>query len=372
MTMASGTFSVGLQERIGSVDALRGLTVLTWLLSSILPPILYQLPKSWGAQALATQLSPSFWHGITVSDFVLPMFLFVAGVTIVPAFEKREAAGQPKRAVAWLVVRRVVLLLVIGILCEGGIWRHWPDLRLVGVFQRIAICYAVAAWLELMTNWRFQIGALGFFLIDYWAILAFGGSGEGSPYSLQGNAAAAVDQMLLPGRKFFGTWDPQGILTTIPAVAVTTAGLLAGKGLLGTLLADPSRNLWLFCVGAAVIVVGVFGAVLVPVEPHLWTITFCAIVIGVGLALLSFFHAMMDIYRWNAGASVLTVLGRNSLVVVLTTIALLSAVELATRFEGPGPHSIFNVATPACALIILYVVSLVAVLLNRRRIYVTV
>src|ERR1700733_9815580 len=187
--------------RIDSLDALRGVAVLLWLLSAGLGPVLHQLPRGRLTETLAAQFAPSFWRGLTAYDLSLPLFLFVAGASIVPAFNKRHAAGQTTRQVIWRIIWRTVLLCTVGIVCEDGKWLHWHDPRLVGAFQRIAVCYALAGVLKLTTRWRFQAVAVGFLLIDYWGILAFGIPGEASPYSLEGNAAAVVDQLLLPGRK---------------------------------------------------------------------------------------------------------------------------------------------------------------------------
>jgi predicted acyltransferase len=369
MVMLSGNDRARLKDRIASLDALRGLTVLAWLVAAVVPPILNQLPQSHAAQAVAAQFSPSFWHGTTVYDLVVPMFVFAAGVAIVPAFQRRKAAGQTNGEVAKRIVRRVVLLLAIGLVCEGGLVHYWPDLRFVGAFQRLAICYAVAGCLELTTSWRFQSGVLAFLLVDYGAILAFGASGEASPYSLEGNAAAAVDQMLLPGRKFFGSWDPEGILTTIPAVALAIAGLIVGKWLTGTLLLKPLRKLCVFCIGAAAMVAAFVGGRFVPVEPHLWTITFCVIVIGVGLALLSLFHAAIDLNRWNGAFRPFIVLGRNPLVVVLAIVGFLNAEELAMQSDVLGLGAMLKVAGPGYALMVVYVVVWVAFFLDARNVY---
>src|SRR5580704_19484411 len=140
-------------HRIESLDALRGLTVFVWLLAALGAPVLDQMPESTLATTVAAQLSPSFWNGITIYDLVLPMFLFVAGASIVPAFERRRTAGQSDRRLATRIVRRVILLSAIGLLCEGGLLQYWPSLRLVGAFQRIAICYAVVACLNRATGW---------------------------------------------------------------------------------------------------------------------------------------------------------------------------------------------------------------------------
>jgi predicted acyltransferase len=301
----------------------------------------------------------------------LPLFLFVAGASIVPAFNKRHAAGQTTRQVIWRIIWRTVLLCTVGIVCEDGKWLHWHDPRLVGAFQRIAVCYALAGVLKLTTRWRFQAVAVGFLLIDYWGILAFGIPGEASPYSLEGNAAAVVDQLLLPGRKYFATWDPQGILTTIPAVGVTIAGVLAGTALIPTAL-TPAHSLFLFGVGSAAIGAGFSCGSFVPVVPSLWTVTFCLIAIGVGLCLLSLFHVMIDVYHRAGVFVVVTILGRNSLIVVVAMSAFLRAIDLASRFAPTGLRSVLLLTSPICTLIALYLVCLLAFVLDYRKIYVTI
>ena len=363
--MRSQLDNVGAKGRINSIDALRGLTVFVWLLSVTLAPVLCQLPRSPIAETLLAQLSPSFWNGTTVLDLLLSLFLFVAGASIVPAFNKRKAAGQTNRQIAKRILRRVVLLLAIGIVCEGAIWQDWPQLRFVGAFQRIAICYAVAAWLYLASGWRLQAGAVVFLLLDYWAILALK-SGEANRYSLEGNAAALVDQLLLPGREYFGTWDPQGILTTMPAVAVAVAGVLAGKALTTDHGRSIARSIWLLGAGIAAVNTGLLGDLLVPINPYLWTVTFCLVAIGAASALLGLFHAV-DVHRLRVCAP-LAALGRNSLVIVLVATALMNSAEIvATRLEIMRYQY-----SPTWLVLVLVLIVTIAFALNRHRIYLSV
>ncbi|HEV3303892.1 MAG TPA: DUF5009 domain-containing protein [Planctomycetaceae bacterium] len=370
--MVSGQDNSAVQDRIDSLDFLRGLTLLIWLFSASVVPALYQLPRSPVAEVLAGQLSPSFWHGITVYDLLLPMFLFVSGASIVPAFKKRRAAAQTNCQLAERIVRRIVLLFVIGVVCEGGFWQHWPNLRFVGAYQRIAICYAVATCLEFTNGWRFQAGVVAFLLADYWASLAFGNSGEAGPYSLEGNAAAAVDQILLPGRKYFGTWDPQGLLTTIPAVAVTVAGVLAGKALTTDREGSIERSLWLLGVGIAAVNAGFLGDLLIPINPYLWTLTFCLVAIGAASVLLGLFHAVLDVHRFKVWAAPVFALGRNSLVVVVATATLTNSPEFIAKFAGPRIALLRYQHNPTWPLIVLLLIFTIVFALNRCRIYVRV
>jgi predicted acyltransferase len=364
--MMSGQDNSAVQSRIGSLDALRGLTVLVWLFSATMVPVLYQLPRSRFASTLADQLSPSFWRGITVYDLLLPMFLFVSGASIVPAFKKHKAAGRTNRQSAWRLVRRLVLLFGIGILCERAIFQHWPCWRFAGAFQRIAVCYAVVAALNLRTDSPFQVGVLAFLLADYCAILAFGSNGAGGAYSFEGNAAANVDQLLLPGCKYFGTWDSQGLLTTLPAIAVTLAGLLAGKALTAAGASPTLRTFSLLGVGIVAVNAGILGDALVPINPYLWTLPFCLVAIGAGSVLLGALYAVLDVRQKSDWATPVSALGRNSLLVVLATLALSNAADWIARLALPRAHF------PAWSLIIVLVVWMMALFLNRHKLFITV
>jgi predicted acyltransferase len=372
-------------DRIESLDALRGLTVLVCLACELGAPALWRLPDSYLAVMAADELSPSLWNGVTLKDLVLPMYLFVAGTSIVPAFQKRRKAGASSRQLVARILRRLILLIAIGLVCEGCLFGHWPQVRLVGALQRIAVCYAVVAWLYLTTGWRFQAALLAFFLVDYWALLAFGGSSTNSTgvYSAESNATAYVDSLLLPGRKYLGTWDPDGILTTVPAIAVTLAGLLIASALNKTngfwrRIGEPRASgssvspesspnmghsplvvgLTLMCTGIAAIGTSYFVAFGCPINGYLWTPTFCLIAVGAGLVPLGIFHATLDGRGGNRWARPLTALGANAL--VGSVIVSLTAQALPIGFMVGG------------AFITLYIVGALAIWLSRQGTYITV
>jgi predicted acyltransferase len=225
----------------------------------------------------------------------------------------------------------------------------------------------VVATLNLITDSPFQLGALAFLLADYWAILAFGSNRDVSgAYSFEGNAAATVDQLLLPGCKYFGNWDSQGILATLPAIAVTLAGLLAGKRLMAVEASPTHRTLSLLGVGMVAVNAGIFGEAVVPINPYLLTLPFCLIVIGAGSVLLGVFQAVLDVRKQSDWAAPVSVLGRNSLLVVLATLALSYAADWMVRLPVPRAHS------PVWSLIIIVAVWTMALFLDRYRLSITV
>jgi predicted acyltransferase len=354
------------QTRIRAIDALRGVSLLVWLVAAIFVPVLNELPRSRTVEALIKQCSPSFWAGITVYDLLLPMFLFVAGASIVPAFQKRREAGQNNRQLIWRIVRRVAVLVPIGIVCEGGLVQKWPYLRFVGTFQRIAICYAVVAIIELKTRWRFQLWLVVLLVVSYWLVLTFA-SMAGHPYLIENNAAEYVDNLLLPGRKCFGNWDAQGILTTIPAVAIMTAGLLAGRALS---MRSPHRDLLLLAISIVAITEGFLWDFACPINSHLWTPTFCVVAIGIGLGLIDLLYTVLDVRGLIRCPTVITALGRNSLVTIVATVSLSTAIS-AVNFVASTHRFDAGAASPAWAVVEFYLVSCLALALDRRELSIT-
>jgi predicted acyltransferase len=367
--------------RITSIDVMRGLVVLVWMLSDIGPPVLNRLPSNSVTDAFTAQLSPSFWDGATVRDLILPAFCFIAGASLPPAFKRRKEASRSNRDLSFRIGRRMVLLFAIGLLCEGGLFNgssslRLSNLRLVGAFQRIAICYALVACVELSAGWRFQAVLAAFLLLGYWVVLAVGGRGSRArnPFSLEGNVAAAVDQLILPGRKYFATWDPEGILTTVPALAVTIAGMLAGKILSTGPQSRGNISLWFVGAGIAAFNLAFLWDFVLPINPYLWTSSFCMVAIAAGLILLGLLHAAFDaraIASWTKPITIpLVAIGRNPLTVVLATLALSRAVRptaprlslIQTLFPEASP------TIPSVTLIAIVVIA-VALWLNGRRSY---
>jgi predicted acyltransferase len=366
-------------DRIASLDAMRGLAVVIWWLSEVGVPRVYRFPSGYVTDALSAQLSRSFWHGITVRDALLPAFCFIAGGSIAPAFRRRKSAGQTNRDLAWRIARRVVLLFIIGLACDGGVFDYWPHLRFAGAFQRIAVCYAIAAAMELIAGWRLQAGLAAFLLLDYWVILVFGdgASDAGNRFSLAGNVAAAVDQWILPGRKYFGTWDPEGVLTTIPAITVTIVGLLAGKALSADRQARRSLSLWFVGLGTAAVNLGFLCDFVLPINSYLWTPSFCLVGTGAGLIVLGGLHAALDSSIAASATSIVAApfvtIGRNALVVVLATLALELGIRVPT-IRLPLVHKLLPQGSSSLTTGVLIAVAVIAtaVWLDKRRVYITV
>lgn len=177
-------------------------------------------PLGRAAASIGRQFTHTAWQGLNFYDIIFPLFLVLAGIAI-PLSLPGLVARSGRRAAFIHVARRSALLFAIGLLCNGGFSDHWPDVRIAGVLQRIAVCYLAAAALFLVLGWRGLVTAAAGILAFYWLLLArvpvpdHGVMGTTETMNL----AIWVDQSFLPGRRHFGTWDPEGLLSTLGAAA---------------------------------------------------------------------------------------------------------------------------------------------------------
>lgn len=303
------------------LDALRGL--------SIAAMILVNNPGRWGADFQYGPLRHAEWHGCTFTDLVFPTFLFCAGVAIVPALSKKVAAGVPRAPLATGIGRRVLWLVLLGMMLsafpfvrfETG--KDWLSpllhVRFPGVLQRIGVCYGLAALLFLFTPVRMQRFVLLVSLVGYWVLLAVTAMGPGvdapsldDPVrTLQGQLDRAVfgDHIYVKGK-----YDPEGLLSTLPALGTCLLGVEAGRLLAaGSPTGVTARRLGRFAV--LLLAVGWVWSFAFPFNKPLWTSSYAVWTAGIAAALLAGCVALGErdsARRWLAP---LQVYGVNALLV---------------------------------------------------------
>jgi predicted acyltransferase len=272
--------------RFASVDALRGLTVAAMLLVNT--------PGDWSH--VYAPLLHAEWHGVTPTDLVFPFFLFIVGVSISLGVVPRAEAGGPRaalvRALLWRAVKIVALGLALHLLAYLLLDR--PHVRPWGVLQRIGVCFAVAGLLALYAKPRMQWALIGAILLGYWALLAPFGY---APYT---NLPARVDTAL------FAPWlyqwdatlargqDPEGLLSTWPAIATTLLGARVGAWLrAGALRA-------MVLAGAAAVAAGLAWSAVFPLNKALWTSSYAVFAAGCASLALALAHVLVDRLGWPA------------------------------------------------------------------------
>ncbi|WP_145279809.1 acyltransferase family protein [Tautonia plasticadhaerens] len=303
--------------RILSIDALRGLDMLMIVGVDRLVRAWAEWSGSPRSAAIAGQFEHAEWEGFRFYDLIFPLFLFLVGAVLPFSIGKLE--GQGRGAAYRRVARRVVLLFALGLLCNNVLQFDWDDLRVAGVLQRIAVCYGFAAVIVLNTSARGQLIVTSAILLGYWALLlgVAPPGGEAGDFSRQGNLAGWVDRHFLPGKilePYYGYGDNEGLLSTIPAVATTLLGALAGAWL------RSARGPWekaagLAASGVAALALGSAWGIWFPIIKNLWTSSFVLVAGGWSLLLLALFYAVIDAAGWRRWAFPLVVVGVNAITI---------------------------------------------------------
>jgi predicted acyltransferase len=283
-------------QRLLALDVFRGVTIAGMILVS-----------DAGDEAAAYwPLKHANWNGWTPTDLVFPFFLFIVGVSLAFSFSARLARGESRQKQLAHVLWRGLVLFAIGVFLNGfpnqyhlGIWRFY------GVLQRIAICYVISAILVLWWGRRGWIVTIVTCLVGYWILMRFVSvPGFGVPthdiplLDPDRNLAAWLDRTIPFGHLYEVTRDPEGVLSTIPAMATALLGVLTG----GWLRSERSANakaLGLAMFGVAGLAVGEFFNIWFPINKKLWTSSFVIFTAGMALICLALCYWVLDIKRWR-------------------------------------------------------------------------
>ncbi len=346
-------------RRIVSVDALRGFNIF-WILGA--DGVIWSFghmthdkgpPLSTIGGFLNAQMNHVEWDGFRFYDLIFPLFIFVSGVAIalsLPRLVQREG----KASAHVRVLRRALLLYVLGLIYYGGISRHWADVRLLGVLQRIAICYLFASLLFLNLGLRGLIAALVTLLAGYWALMTFVpvpglGAGSFAPYD---NLANWIDRHYLPGRLWEVSRDPEGLLSTLPAIGTCLLGVLAGLLLTDERFQPQQKSLFLIAIGSAMAGAGYLWGLQFPIVKVIWTSSFVLVAGGYSFMLLGISHQLIDVWGFRRWASPFVWLGANAITLyVIDDVLGVDNVPgfelLAMRFVGGDfAHLLDRVVTP--------------------------
>jgi predicted acyltransferase len=290
-----------------SLDAFRGLTIAAM--------ILVNNPGSWSY--VYAPLRHAEWHGWTPTDLIFPYFLFIVGVAIPFSFRRRLREGAERRHLFRHVVQRAAILIGLGLLMRAVPDFDFGQMRWPGVLQRIGLVYLVAAGLYLGLGPRSRWIWTGVLLLGYWALLSWVpvpgyGAGDLSP---DGNLGAYLDRLLMGGHLYQGTWDPEGLLSSLPAVATSLLGIFTGEWLLSD-RNDGALTRGLLLAGAGLTVVGLAWGFVFPVNKSLWTSSYVVFTAGTAMLCLGVLFWTVDVRQWRGPwLTPMVVYGMNAIAV---------------------------------------------------------
>jgi predicted acyltransferase len=349
--------------RIVSVDALRGFDMFWIVGGGKAADALDQLQAGPAVSMLAGQMKHAEWVGFHFFDLIFPLFLFLIGVSIVLSMG-RALAKSGRKATFIRVARRSALLFVIGVILSEGLSRPWPDVHLSGVLHRIAFCYLIAATLTMLLPRKGIAVAATACLAGYWAMLMFipfpdvdlkhpphtknssQAQAKSAEELLKGVSAMTrgtfdegrnlcnyVDFRALPGWKRNLYYTNEGLLSTIPSVAITLFGMMAGWVLVSQRLSERQKVWWLIGGGAAGVALGLLWGLQFPIIKRIWTSSFCLLASGCSAMLLGIFYLVVDVWRWQKWCTPFLWIGTNAITIYIAT-NLVDFGPIAARFVG--------------------------------------
>lgn len=290
--------------RLTSLDAMRGFTIAAM--------ILVNFPGA-GSHAYSP-LHHAEWNGLTPTDLIFPFFLFIVGVSIALAYTRRMDQGTPKKEIYRKIIIRSLKIYAVGMILNLIPDFNFVDLRWTGVLHRIAIVFFVCAFLFLKTNWKTQAWIGAAILVAYWlAMTLIPTPGVGQVMLEPGvNLAAWMDSLFLPGKKWQGTWDPEGLLSTFPAIVTGISGLLVGRLFLSNLAPNLKAN-YMMSLGFLAVALGYLWGLDFPINKNLWSSSFVLVTSGLAVLVLGAFYFLVDILGKRKGTSVGLIFGANAI-----------------------------------------------------------
>jgi predicted acyltransferase len=315
-------------QRLVSLDAFRGATMALM--------VLVNTPGD--GRNVYAPLRHAEWNGWTPTDVVFPSFLWIVGVAMTLSLGRRVAAGVSRAQLFGQAFRRAVILYVLGLLIYAYPGLNLSTQRLLGVLQRIAICYLAAAAIYLTARIRGQIVWIVSLLVGYWLMMMLipvHGYGPGR-LDVEGNFAHYIDRVVLGPHNYewTKTWDPEGIVSTLPAIATVLLGIMAGHVLrLKRTLA--ARTVWLLAAGVLLIAAGLICNAWLPINKKLWTTSFALFMAGLDFGIFAVFLWCIDGLGYKRIAKPLVIMGMNAIVVYLASEFLDEALT-AVQWSSAG------------------------------------
>jgi len=305
-------------ERIQSLDALRGFDMF-WIMGG--GGIAIGLAQWTGLPIFkwfAEQQEHVAWQGFHFEDLIFPLFIFIAGVTMPFSILKRKERGESTRNIYKHLIKRVIILILLGFIYNQVHWFEKGNIRYASVLARIGISTFIAGLLVLNFSKRNLYIIFAFILLSYWAICElFAAPGFSSgDYTLQGNFAGYIDRLFLPGDLLYfdHLMDPEGLLSTYPSIASALLGVLTGLFLRDRQQLSKLKRCGILAVsGATLLGAALVWSLFFPIIKGLWTSTYVLFAGGLSLLFFALFYFIMDVKGKTSWAFFFQVIGMNSI-----------------------------------------------------------
>lgn len=325
--------------RLASLDALRGFDMF-WIMSG--EQIAHTLARTTGWPPLvwlSGQLHHTVWNGFTFYDMIFPLFLFIAGVSMPYSFDSKikKAGVGSKKKIYLSMLRRMLTLVMLGMVVNGLLkWNGYENIRFASVLGRIGIAWFFAGLIYLNSSAKIQVAWFLGLLFGYWAammLIPVPGYGAGV-LTMPGSLESYIDRLLLPGRLHDGIHDPEGILSTIPAICTALLGVFTGRFLKGDRFTPFKKVLLLAGAGSVLLGLALCWDPFFPINKRLWTSSFVLYTGGWSLLFLAVFYGIIDVAGFRKWAAPFTWIGMNAILIYLASEGLVHFGYTASALFG--------------------------------------
>ena len=322
-------------KRLLSLDVFRGLTIAFM--------ILVNCPGSWSS--VYGMLLHAEWHGCTPTDLVFPFFLFIVGIAISFSLSRRKAESADKGKIYRKIISRTLWIIGIGLLLNGAFKFNLATWRIPGVLFRIGIVYGICAMIYMVTTARQQLWIAAAFLLGYWALMTLvpvPGQGYAS-LEMGKDLGAWLDRLVFGGHvwRHAKTWDPEGLLSTVPALATCIGGILAGTWIRGSMEAFAKWTA-IFAVGFLLVLGGLLWGEVFPINKQLWTSSYGLYHSGWALLTLGTIWWLVDVKGYKGWTKPFVWFGMNPLFIFVQHSVIVK-IMLAIKIDGSSSYAwIYN------------------------------
>lgn len=324
--------------RLLSLDVLRGFDmsfimggeVVLICLASLFP----------GLEFIGGQMQHSQWDGFTFYDLIFPLFLFLAGISFPFSMAKQLSNGKSKGRISLKVVKRGLILVLLGVVYNGLLQFDFETLRYASVLGRIGVAWMLASLLYIWLKRKWLLILLSaVLLLGYWALLALvvapDAPAGASSFSVDGSIVGYVDRCMLPGALYNDIHDPEGLLSTLPAIVTALLGIFTGEFVRSKSIANEYKKVAVMLgASVALLLVAYLWNTVFPINKNLWSSSFVCCAGGWSLLLFAVFHLIVDVVGWSKWAFPFRVIGMNSITIYLARQFVDFSKPVDTLFGG--------------------------------------
>ncbi|PJJ80303.1 acyltransferase family protein [Mucilaginibacter auburnensis] len=365
---------VATKTRLLSLDVFRGATVAAM--------ILVNNPGDWGH--IYEPLEHSAWNGCTPTDLIFPFFLFIVGVSVVYAMESKAEVKTNHSKMLWSALRRMVILIAISLITQLLFHPGFAHLRFPGVLQRIGVVYFIGTVLFIKTSQRtrdvlFAVLLTGYYIVMVWIPVPDTGKPSLDPET---NMGAWVDRVVFSTNHLWSeskTWDPEGLLGTLPAIATCLFGIRVGSWLKRKDRDDAVKVSWLFTYGIVAIIVGLVWGLFFPINKALWTSSFVLYTGGWATVTLALCYWVIDVHGHKNIATFFVPLGVNAITAYVLSSYIPHYITNKPYFGGKSlykvlfePYFQLYVGSALSGLLLVFIIWGLMYILYRRKIVIKV